>query len=411
MKKLIFLFFTSAIILAGCSKNNTPKPDQGTNPPVETAADTLLTVNTKDEDLTFYKSIYYVLTDENGNILNEVKYTESNTKLKITSLKPYNKERFNFFKVALTKDSLVTKSIVHGYLQVKKGSYYNKPGVLLPQKAGVHVLEYHLKRLVYFDQLTTAGDVYAMSLKNARDTVFQRYPALSADGKLLVRMFGNNQYLYKFFDIPQNAQSFDIDMPQINKFLLFKTITSTGTNLIVDIRGRPDKNYYNCYDFGTITSTTNRANYLYPQEPFPEYVCFMRYTIGDLNYSFTKITNAIPDKTDTYDGVINTQTSALATFKPTFSGQVDYYVAYFVNIGAPNLWVYLNSPATVNYTNIKFPDFSKYLDQTSINLNNEKLKNFAIFQDATFNEQNFPYKYNENSSYPNVNLKSVSRDY
>jgi hypothetical protein len=410
LKNLVFLLFALVIILAGCSKEHLLNSDQGTKP-TETIADTLITIDSRTDDFYFYKSAYFVLTDEDGNILNEVKYTGNNTTLKITSLKPYKKERFNFYEIDLTKDSLITKSIIRGYLQVKKGSHYYRPGDILPGKAGTRVLEYHLKRLVYFDELTTGGDVYATGIKSAMDTVFERYPGLSGDGKLLVRMFSNNQYLYKFFDIPQNAQSFDIDMSQINKYPLSKTITSTGTNLIIDIRGRPDKNYSNCYDFGTITSATNRAIYRYPQEPFPEYLCFMRYNIGNLNYSFTQITNTIPDKTDIYDGIINTQASTMATFKPAFSGPVDYYVAYFVNIGAPNLWVYLNSPTTVNYTNIKFPDFSKYLEQTSINLNNEKLKNFAIFQDATFNEQRFSYKYNDNVSYPNVNLKSVNRDY
>jgi len=410
LKKLIFLLFASAIIFFGCSKEHLLNSDQGAKP-AETVVDTLITIDLRTDDFYFYKSAYFVLTDEDGNILNEVKYAGIATTLKITSLKPYKKERFNFYEIDLTKDSSITKSIIRGYLQVKKGGRYHQPGEILPSKSGVYILEYHLKKLAYFDQLTTAGDVYAMGIKNAMDTVFERYPGLSGDGKLLVRMLSNNQYLYNFFDIPKNAQSFDIDMSQINKPLLSKTITSTGTNLIIDIRGRPDKNYFNCYDFGTTTSATNRAIYRYPQEPFPEYVCFMRYTIGDLNYSFTQNTNTIPDKTDTYDGLINTQASTLATFKPAFSGPVDYYVAYFVNIGAPNLWVYLNSPTTVNYTNIKFPDFSKYLEETSIDLNNEKLKNFAIFQDATFNEQKLPYKYNDNSAYPNVNLKSVSRNY
>ncbi|WPU94036.1 hypothetical protein SNE25_00670 [Mucilaginibacter sabulilitoris] len=78
MKKLA-LFFVSAIIFAGCSKNKNTKPDDGNKPPVETVVDTLLTLNLTVEDLRYYSSTYFVCTDENGEILNEVKYVNGTT--------------------------------------------------------------------------------------------------------------------------------------------------------------------------------------------------------------------------------------------------------------------------------------------------------------------------------------------
>ena len=359
----------------------------------------------------FYNSTYFVLTDEDGNIVSEVKYVNGTTNVAIMSPKTYKKDRFNFFKIDITKDASVTKSIIHGFLQIKRGSHYNSPSLLLPQKP-VHELAYHLKKPVYFDQLNIQGDIFGTTIKSLTDTVFQLYPALSDDSKLWVQLHINNIRFYNFFDVPKGATNFDVDMTQINKTPLVKNITSPGTGLSIQIYARPDKRFFNRYDLGAVTSATNQLGYYYPQETFDEYVTYTSYSIGNAKYSFTRNSSSIADNADTYNAVINTPTSTLTTFKPSFSGDVDYYAAFFENIpSSPGLYVQLFAPAAANYTNIKFPDFSKYLGLTSLDLNGQTLFYFAVYKDGTFDEKNIIYKSTGRDDYPNLNLKSVSRNY
>ncbi|MEN0054263.1 MAG: hypothetical protein AAGC65_11365, partial [Mucilaginibacter sp.] len=343
-------------------------------------------------------------------IISEVKYAKGTTDLKIIAPKPYKKDRLNFFKIDISGDTSITKSVIRGFLQVKKGSHYNADGFTLPPKA-VHELKYHLKKTTFFDRLDINGDYYGIYLRSLVDTAFSLYPAISDDAKLLTLMQTNGRHLYNFFNVPKGASSLDVDMTQINKTSLVKNITSPGTNLSVQIFGRPDKKYFNSYNLGQVTSLTSGLNYYYPQESFDEYVTEIGYTIGKSNYFFTKNTSTIPDKADTYDAVINTPASNLTTFKPSFSGNVDYYEAHFSDNPTPNLFVLLFAPAAANYNNIKFPDFSKYLGVKSVDLTKQVLTYFCIYQDGTFDEKNFLYKSNGRSDYPSLNLRSVSRSY
>lgn len=61
-------------------------------------------------------------------------------------------------------------------------------------------------------------------------------------------------------------------------------------------------------------------------------------------------------------------------------------------------------------TSVKFPDFSNYLGK-SVDLTKETLAFFSVTKDATFNETRIPYKYDETPTFPNLDLKIVSRNY
>ncbi|WPU94037.1 hypothetical protein SNE25_00675 [Mucilaginibacter sabulilitoris] len=238
------------------------------------------------------------------------------------------------------------------------------------------------------------------------------YPAGSDDTKLYAHFRIGGYNVYNFFDVGKGGTKVDIDMTQINKTPLAKTITSTGTNLSVTVLARPDKQYYSNYFIGTITAPGNQVNYYYPSEPFAEYITKITYKLGNLDYYFTKNSSIIPDKTDTYNGVINTPASTLATFKPSFSGSVDYYAGYFESEkSGPGFYMQLFSPAAAYSAGIKFPDFSKYLGVKSVDLSKETLISFALFRDGTFDETRFPYKANGTSSYPDLDLRSVTRNY
>lgn len=295
MKKLIWLLAASVTIIAGCSKNNSSDPNDNT----------LLTLNISNDGFSFYSSIYYVITDENGAIVSEAKYVSGTKSLTMTSSKPYKKERFNFYRIAAGENNYPSE--VRGWLQIKKGSSYNNDDQLLLQTP-TRAIRYHLKNLVPFTKLGVIGDYSGYSIAKLTDTVPGTSPTVTDNGNLYVYLRTNGSVgfnSYNFFNVAKGANDVNIDMTQINKAPLVKSITSPGTNLQVQVRARPNKKYVGNYDLGLVTSKTNQLNFYYPQEQFAEYFSEMTYLLGGFNYYFVKNTDVIPDKVDTYSAVIN----------------------------------------------------------------------------------------------------------
>ncbi|MEN0054264.1 MAG: hypothetical protein AAGC65_11370, partial [Mucilaginibacter sp.] len=69
MKKLIPLFVALATIIISCSKKTSSDPGPDNKPPVAEAPYNLLTLNFSFDNFDSYSSTYFVLTDENGEII------------------------------------------------------------------------------------------------------------------------------------------------------------------------------------------------------------------------------------------------------------------------------------------------------------------------------------------------------
>src|ERR1700743_3257228 len=79
---------------------------------VAVTSSTLVTVNIVPDAYSYYKSVYFVATDESGNILNEVKYVQGTSTFKFSALQPYTKDRFNLFLIQVANDPNVTPNII-----------------------------------------------------------------------------------------------------------------------------------------------------------------------------------------------------------------------------------------------------------------------------------------------------------
>jgi hypothetical protein len=352
---------------------------------------------------------YFVVTDESGNILNEVKYVKGTSVVKISSLTPYTKDRFNFFEIDIHGDTNVVPSII-GFLQIKKGSIFKNYVAALPQNHG-YILNPHLQNSATFDQLNVSTDLIGSGINLLSDSTRLQGLPYSSSGKLWVQMLKNNQYSYNFFNIPSGTTNYNVDLTQLTKTPLVQNISGPSNNLSVAVYAKADVNYSNSYNFGTVYSGNNTLSYYYPSEIFPEYDVFMGYTIGNLNYTITTTGTTIPNQVPSFNASFNIASSTtLANFVPSYSGNFDYYHANFLNVTSkPYLQVDLFSPSAANYTNIILPDFSKYLGITSIDFNILALKFFGLYQVNGFNEQDFYYPTYNNGF--NINSKEVSRFY
>jgi hypothetical protein len=367
---------------------------------------TLLTLNITSWAYNYSASsnTYFVVTDESGNILNEVKYVKGTSTFKISALIPYDKDRFNFFEIDTFPDSTVTP-IVTGFLQVKKGSVYTSNIVFSGQPQS-YPINIHLKNSTGFDQLNVSTDASGSFLNSPSDTTLLK-PVYSYGGKMWVEMLKNNQYSYNFFNIPSGVSNYNLDLNQLTETPLVQYISAPGNNLEVEVLAKSDVNSSNSYNFGMTRSQYNSLNYYYPSEAFPEYDVLMFYSIGNLNYTIITAGTAIPNQAAAFNASFNIPSSTLANFAPSVSGSFDYYIASFLNNpSSPKLQVVLYSPSAANYTNIKLPDFTKYLGVTNLDLNTIKLMYFGLYQVSGFNEQDFFYRNDTN-----INSKTVYRSY
>jgi hypothetical protein len=380
---------------------------------VAVSSSTLLTVNVDQGDYYFKNSnVYFVATDESGNVLNSVQYKQGTTSFKFSTHAPYEKDRFNFFVIIVPTVSGFNTSITC-FLQGKKGSTYNDLIPMLAQK-GYSPLKPHLKNSSGFDYLNISTDVQSRAITTLADSsILQQlvYPGDST--KLYVQMLKNNQYSYNFFAIPKGSADVNVDLTQLTKTPLVKNISAPADNFYVSVYAKADVNYADAYRFGTASSTSNTADFYYPKETFPEYDIMSGYTIGAFKYTFDSSGTTIPSQVPTFSASFTVTGSTLVDFMPSCSGTFDYYHANFLNSNSgANLQVDLYSPSAANYTNIKFPDFSKYLGVTTFDFSSQKLQYFELEQYDGFNEQSFNYKnVNAILSFSNFNCKSVMQTY
>lgn len=375
---------------------------------VSVSTSTLLTMNVNPDALVGSKSVYFVVTDENGVILNEVKYIKGTSVFKISSLVPYEKQRFNFFQIKVSDDPNTLPQVI-GYLQIKKGSVYTTNWPFLPQKP-TNVIKPHIKNASGFDELTVSSDFTGATIRSLADTsVFQSLRYVDG-GKLYVQMLKGNQYTYKFFDIPNGTLNFDIDVNKLTETPKMQNVTAPGDNLRVIAAGKTDVNYSNLYYLLNQSLQAKQMDIYYPAETFPEYDAMMSYDIGKLTYTIFSRGSKIPDNAAGFDASFNVESSSLANFKPAWSGTFDYYMADFIDPANSFLDVVLYSPSAGNYKNIKLPDFSKYLGITNLDLNTLKLRSFGLYQNDGFDETQFLYKYG-GAFFGEFSGKQVTRNY
>ena len=372
---------------------------------VQVSSSTLLTINMNPANyMASNGTLYFVVTDANGNVLNSVKYLPGTSTFKLGATQPYDQTRFNFFEIYIPQSASVVPGIV-GFLQVKKGSTFNSDPANQPVKTS-SALNIQFQNFTSFDQLNISTDNVGNSITSSSDLPSISATKYSAGSKLWMQMLKNNQYFYNFFSIPDGSTSLNVDAGQLTENPNVASITSPGSNLSVQVMAKTDTGYENFYNFGITRSQYNQLNYYYPTEQFKQYDALMHYQIGNFNYSIVTAGTTIPSQVASFDASFNLQASTLANFAPVITGTYDYYQASFTNVAsANNLQVDLYSPSAAGYTDIKLPDFSKYLGVNTLDLSTLALKSFGLYQVDGFNETRFYYK--NYHSYFNINSKAI----
>ncbi|MHB8208518.1 hypothetical protein [Mucilaginibacter sp.] len=377
---------------------------------VGVSSNTLLTIKINTGDYYFINSnVYFVATDQNGTVLNAVKYVQGTTTFKLSSLTPFQQERFNFYVILAPTVGTFNPSIT-GYLQVKKGSVYTDIVQPLPQKPFT-TLKPHLLNAPNFDNLDMSTASIDRAISKLSDSTNLQQLVYQDSSKLWVQMLSNNQYTYNFFNIPKGTVDLNVDLNQLTETPLSKTVTAPvgSSNFYFGLNAKPDTNYSAGYRFGFASTSSNTGTLYYPREIFPEYDVQTGYLIGNLSYSFVLSGSTIPSQVPAFNASFDVVGDNLTNVELSYSGVFDYYHASFLNTNSgSNLKVDLYSPSLANCTSFHLPDFSNYLG-TPFHPELELLVGFQLEQYDGFNEQNFTYKdVNEIFSFHNFNCKSVA---
>lgn len=363
---------------------------------------TLISLNLTPFAYGVNSSTYFVLTDEVGTLLNEVKLIVGTSNIKITSLIPFTKDRFNLYVITIPTDPN-TMPQIRGYLQIKKGSIYVDSRPSQPYKESTQL------NLTYgdisFDKLLMSTEYSGQSITSVADTTYFKYLSITNTRQIYVQALKNNQSRYNFFDLPEGTTNYKVDLTKLTKTSLVKSITAPGDNFTMDVYAKQDVNFGNSFFLGRSMTQGKTVDFYYPSESFAEYTARMNYSIGSKYYTIVTTGREIPDQVENFDASFSVSGSNLSNFTPSVSGTFDYYTASFQNpnVGS-NLSVILFSPSAGNYKSIKTPDFSKYLG-TSIDLSQLKLNYFSLHQTEFYNEGQLIYHYSD------YNSKMVSQSF
>ncbi len=380
---------------------------------VDVKSNTLLTVILEPQRFLGYKYVSFIVTDEKGNILNEVKYQEGTSKFKISSTGTFEGKRINVLLIyANREDTDMVPYQILGLLHIKKGSLWDMRTNNIPVKP-LSPLSVKLKNADELDNWTFSTDYWGSSdywgvdYSSAKDTteLSTLQFSYSQGSKLFLQVQRNNQTKYNFFDIPEGASSLELDVTKCTKPSIAKTISSGGSYTDLYIYGRTDENFYQKYSLAHKQTYSSQATYYIPAESFQEYLTSIHFKIGGVDYFNNYKGATIPDVADPIDAKIRYSGSTLADFKPQFNGSYDYYHASFVNKPF-SISIDFYSPAASNNIPVQMPDLGKYIK--GLDWKNLLLDRLALTEVDGFQEDKLLYLNALNYTYSGPQTKSVS---
>lgn len=375
---------------------------------ISAETNTLVTVNVDEGDYYFSHSngAYFVATDENGLIIGQAKYVMGTRKFKLVSTAPYSGHRLNLFVIINPSDGAA--AIIDGYLQIKKGSNYSHYPAVLPFQSQGHIKPY-VKNTSVFDRLVVSTNVTSVSAQTLADTVnFQPDPFIDNGDKLYVQLLKNNKYTYNFFNVPVGTVGINIDISKVTKTPASKTFTGPVSNFALQLYGKTDPGHIEAYGLDFQSTQTGSATLYYPKEVFKEYDMYTYYVKSGFQYQYISTGATIPDELPTFDATFTISGNNVTDFKPSITGAFDYYHASFGAVDGSGAKINFYSPSAGNYTSVKLPSFTKFLN-TAVQLTTRRLLSFELVQYQGFDEKMVSYRSpNDIRSTPDLNLKSVS---
>ncbi|MXV51514.1 hypothetical protein GS399_11080 [Pedobacter sp. HMF7647] len=392
-------------LVVSVSKNNSVQIFLGDFHYKNVAGDksTLLTLDIDPGYMSFYKNVYYILADENGEVLNKFEYQKGSAQVSVISNKDFQKDRFNLYRITIPLDNGAPDII--GYLGIKKGSVWRLKSNNSPMRPNVDQAKMTIKPGSEHYWLRYTADNSWSEIHPFDPTVLNTQTLVySADSKLFLLAKSNKGVFYNFFDLPAGTKTFTFDPDKCTREPVVKTFTSPGSDIQATVFAWPYKDFGNLFWFGSDALAGNTLNYYLPQEVFGKYLTNISYKLNDKNYSYTYVGSEIPLKPEMFDADFEISGSNLGDFKFSFNNKADYYIAVFFSDKAQFRFY---SPVAANYTKLKFPDFSEYLKTDKVDYSTFKLHEFSLHSGNIFKEDLLDYPVPGNPA--NVETFGISK--
>jgi len=330
--------------------------------------DALLTLNFGNVNL---GSFQFVISDEQGNILNAVT-VHGPGKVKIMPLAPYENDAINFVYCSVNNGS----TLLRGFVHVKRGSEHNMDWrEYAPVLKGVKL---HLKNDIgSFLNITVSTDHAWYNISAMQDTI--NLPATipySSGHKLFLEIETNEGRFYKILNI-ENLAEITVNLSDINVRQTVKQYdlppTRNSGYFLMGISNEADSlnRYY--ISQGQNALNENHLDIWYPTEYFSKYLTYIHYSSNDDDYKFytNQYLGEIPDHFDPSTADIEILNSKADNFKANISGNFDfYYILYYDQ----SKTIQLDVSAPVNKKEWKLPDLATAFNNPAYNLENFEWK-------------------------------------
>jgi hypothetical protein len=358
---------------------------------VQVSSTTLMTIEPPLYDLGPDYQYTFVIADEAGKILNSLRYEQGPAAVKLASKEPYFKDRFSVFLLSRPVRS-GERSRIYAYMNVKRGSKWIMTHPSLPNKHHNTPRPVNLLNVPAFDMMVFSTDAGGNTIRTVQDLPSfneQRY-SFSDDSKIFFQVENQGKAFYHFFNISTVGPTLDIDPALCTTPSLAKRIV-LPTDGDVQVFAKKDKSYWERYYFGQKRILGGSGDYFYPNEPFEEYYTLLTYDLYGIYYADSYIGPSIPETTTPMNLKFEANGRTLATFKPTFTGEFDYYWA---NFESGNLTVEVYSPSTAVSSSLAFPELAPFegfsdFSTTGLTLRSLKACKYDGFAENKLNYRNW----------------------
>ena len=370
------LFFSLAYVLMSCSSDD-PSPNKEPEQPL---------IRMHIAPGQYIGDAYLVITDMGGNVLCTQKIING-TDTSYYAKDGYTGETINLYVANQTPEFYHTTA----YLNIKRGSDWGPPasGGLGSVKNPIKI---KLVNVPTFSHLTYGTNYLTWTANNINDTTGRTSLNYIESGKAYAQVIKNGEGEHGFFDIDEANQSATLDLsslqPSVKKNVAAPISGVTGGHFSLWGFETVD-GYESNYLFMDVGYSGGGLDVFYPSKPFSRYSSYFLYRNDSRLYIETRngSLNLDYQPMDFDAEIVN---SSPADFSANFTGEFDYFYAYYRSTDAK---AFIHVYGSENTNKFSMPDLSGVVPMPKLNLSDFTLSNLELNDLDGLEESSDYFKY------------------
>lgn len=299
----------------------------------------------------------------------------------------YTGETINLYVVNQTPEYHHTTA----FLNIKRGSDWGPP-TATGLRGVKNPIKIKLLNVPRFSYLTYGTNYFSWTTSNISDTIGRTTLNYIESGKAYAQVIQDGEGKHGFFDIDGTSHSAILDLsslqPSVKKNVAAPIPGVWGGHFALWGSETVD-GYESNYLFMDRAYTGGALDVFYPTKSFSSYSSSFFYSTETRMYNETRTgsLNFVYEAIDFDAQIIN---QSPADFNVTFTGEFDYFYAYYASADAKS---FLHVYGSKNTNKFSIPDFSGVVPIPKLNLSDFKLRNFQLNDLDGFEESTNYFKY------------------